>query len=1268
MLVLFCSLVTLFHVSLAAAQQATEIRSIEDVITQWSPEQHLYVRGDLGIGRQQLSDLEAWLDQHGPHWVVVLLQNAQHDVYRTPDNRVYQDMDAVEYALGHGLANRTRFGQLEHPITGETDGAVFVLFLQERKFSYYGSDAQDRRDLGEAQWIGELDAPAIRAMRGGGRILDAVKDTVSNINRRLSDTIAKEQAQAERIQRERERAMLEFQNDLQIAREKIGLVQAEAAEYQSKYAQADGELVQPPLDKVRQELDQLAQGVSPESVRAGINQASQLISQLDGFLNSYADYRSLDDTAQALQTQIADLAVSPVARPFTQDAKTQLQEALELRTAGNRGLAAKLDQINLTLSNAKSAIEQERLRLEREATRRRIIRGTLLTAAIVAALAALVVLYILNRRRLPAKKKALATFAEREASVKTEMENVLQLFTRSSEILGSKERIVDRGYEGATKELSSAAFQNVDDLLMISNEVQRVLGEASQLIQPTSVTAKLKNLFSAVAYEQGVNRLSGEPLKFDRNQGIPQVLENGESSTGEPADFVTSTFEKVFGVFRDRSQTTFQMLDTIENSLLNVNDRLTELRARIDQVSAADQQLNQQTLEDGFFDVPHLFDQLLPAVNQDYDQADKIAASDPVHAVQQFLADGFRKAQEALDVIQVLQDARENVFPTFDQQAPELKQRGYQTDWIPAAIHSLGAQADDLFNLACQRSIAEDTASLRAALNDLARRVKESSQIAQQLEQQHQPLLDRVESAIRDARQETSQRLGLSPEQALVELDANPDAHLQAARQQFTSAQASLQQGASDAAAAAVDVLLNEAGQAKSLVDSTLKGLAEFDDLVRQRQHRLTQLQDSLPGREAQLDEAVRHFSLAALYFKASDASYPNPDATLQSHWQQCQEVVSQGQHTLEEARRVFQDGKVLKAIQWLDNCEASMTQADQLLQEMDSHVAHLASQSEANQAMLTELERRLGSLQSEIQDRRTMQDTIREFDHATDVFRQAAQRMQPLGSNRDPFLNQSQLQDVDARLDQLHAAIQADREAHSEASRAVAGAEGQVDIGRRLTHQARTDGIPDSSATTAAVRAIESLENGAQNLRRQLSDAHGDWKQIDEQAARLHAQLGVETGKLRGELDRAQQSVSLLEQASRDVFRASGWSGRYGIRVGGSPGVAELERARRALQSGDYNIMVDLARAAAMAAQYAIQQAEREVERRRREEQRQEEAERRRRMRKSGGGISIGGGGFGGGFGGGGGGGGFGGFGGGGSSRGSSSGGSGSGFSRSGW
>ena len=42
-------------------------------------------------------------------------------------------MDAVENALGRGLANKREFSDLKDTRTGQTNGAVFVLFLNERK-------------------------------------------------------------------------------------------------------------------------------------------------------------------------------------------------------------------------------------------------------------------------------------------------------------------------------------------------------------------------------------------------------------------------------------------------------------------------------------------------------------------------------------------------------------------------------------------------------------------------------------------------------------------------------------------------------------------------------------------------------------------------------------------------------------------------------------------------------------------------------------------------------------------------------------------------------------------------------------------------------------------------------------------------------------------------------------------------------------------------------------------------------------------------------
>ncbi len=103
--------------SLAAQDDAVRFNQIDEVVSNWNANQHLYLKGDLRIGGSQLSELETWLDQNGPHWTVVLMQSAGDQRYTDAEGRTFQGMDAVEYALGHGLANRTGFGRLEHPET-----------------------------------------------------------------------------------------------------------------------------------------------------------------------------------------------------------------------------------------------------------------------------------------------------------------------------------------------------------------------------------------------------------------------------------------------------------------------------------------------------------------------------------------------------------------------------------------------------------------------------------------------------------------------------------------------------------------------------------------------------------------------------------------------------------------------------------------------------------------------------------------------------------------------------------------------------------------------------------------------------------------------------------------------------------------------------------------------------------------------------------------------------------------------------------------------
>ena len=77
-----------------------------------------------------------------------------------------------------------------------------------------------------------------------------------------------------------------------------------------------------------------------------------------------------------------------------------------------------------------------------------------------------------------------------------------------------------------------------------------------------------------------------------------------------------------------------------------------------------------------------------------------------------------------------------------------------------------------------------------------------------------------------------------------------------------------------------------------------------------------------------------------------------------------------------------------------------------------------------------------------------------------------------------------------------------------------------------------------------------------------------------------------------------------------------------------GTPGVDDLQNARRALAAGDYAHMLQLARTAESQARHAILQAQRRIAQRQREEVRRAEAARRARHSARQSGMRIGSGG----------------------------------------
>ena len=1324
-----------------AQQGFTQIQKIQDVLSAWSPERHLYVKGNVGASASQLGELEAWLAQNGPHWTVVLVDNADGEYFVAADGRPLFGIDAVEVALGMGLSNQTKFGELVHPLTHETDGAIFVLMLKNRKFSYFGSEAQDRRGLGESHWFGELDQPAVRAMRSGGRVLDAVRDTVKSINQRLERIVQAETETARNAELEQQR---DFQTATEAAlhlREVYDQVQEDAKAFRESNTAATGQLANPPLPEWKARLDELASQTKLETASNTLPQLRQLATELDQYLNGYAAVRGYPEHRKELEGQVAELVRAPnsVASGVVTKARKELEFADVKFRNGDLDLIEQMRGFEPMLREADQLIDAEKKRIEEQTKFRRMVRQVIATISSLFGLLLAGILWFFHRKRKPAMDQAVENLKQREESVAKETEGLDQLFTQSGDLLGSRERIKERGYTGKTKSLGEGTLGDIDDLFIMSKEARRVIGQAKDLVYPPGVWEKIINNFSAGPYEESIRQLSGKPLKFNKSTGIPTIameilreraLETGEEPPKEVPDEVVMTFDEIFQAIQGKRKRASETLKVIDYSLTGVNDELDRCQSELQKMVNQERRLS-ELAQDNFFPVPSYFEALIPSIQKDLAEAESLSTHDAVSAMQGPAQSASWKLAQGMKLGSMIAEYRGKYFDQLKTTSEALRAMGYTTHWIDADLHEQSKQANELFEKATTQSIADQIDAFGLSMDALQEKAKKALSLAKHLKEQTEPKLSELPGLIKSNRGELAKSLRLPEDKVLIEGRFNPDDAASMARKNLEAASTLLLQGKVEACQAALTGCEAEVDKAKSWMDASKATVKEFDQTLRLERSRLDGMLERCRNLLGTLRNVERDHTSAALRLSysvveepakswakpgaeplqdlaASEAvpaqanptqanttqvnAGPGASANGQQEDQQlggslanqllqrAESIAQQVSKMHNDAQAQYSRGEVLGAISTVREASALIAEIDRRLVRVEVHLQHLERCVVENQQQLETCAAAAERLLESQNDRLVMFPTIRQIQEFAEHVGQVQSQVATNTQRTNPFELAQVLMHFQKRIAELEAMIVADHQGHAEASRAVDGAVRQWSVARQYVQQSRTDNIPDSPATKEGVRRVDVLEQGVLGVQQQIEEVHGDWHNVGRRAAEVQSDLANVSKKLSQELQMGNDALQEFQRASESVYNAEHWTGPWGMRIDGSPGVRLLESARSQLQAGNYASVLELSSQANQAAQIAIQRVEREVQKRRIDEQQRAERLRRERMAaeaartgtiilggrgpsSSGGSIFGSGGTFGGGgpFGGGGGGGSFGGGGGGVSNNNS-------GFGRSGW
>ncbi len=1271
----------------SASESALGLQRGTDIVQQWKPDQRLYIRGRLGVSESRLNDLERWLDVNAPNWTILLLENARGETYRDDDGRSYSGMDAVEYAVGKGLANKTGYGDLVDERTGQKNGAAFVLFLRERKFSYSGSEVHDVRRLGAANWSGRLDRAAFRAMSNGGRIVDAVRNTVRDIDARLTRQLALEQQER---QRALARVRLEKENAeraIAVAKGELLAVRAEVEVLAAKFPGHSGDLLQPDFDSLGRVLDGgtalLEAGDASEAAKA----AARVTEWIKGQRRLMMAFVDAPRTFAELHAEIAEL--NPTGEGWGADrleiATAELSKAQDAHARGDsnymqffenaqEAVDAAHEEIIRSREALRKKIERQK-EVDREARiRTRQMRNLAFLVGTIAFFLVVAMAIYLNRRRTKWKREAEDLLASWERGFRQKTDALFELLDRTAVVVGSSADLSKRGYSGETLALSRKTIKDVDELFIMSSAVERVLAEARDEIHPKYGYLRFVNLFASRRYHRAMKLLRDEPIRFAPEEGIELIVRDDATEHRkllgnlETYTAFALSFNELIAEFNDRASRAVASLDTIENSWAEINGALEDGQKKLTTAAQVGIELSAKSEQDGWFVVPDYAATWMPAAEAEFERAIEMAGGDPVQALRDPVAVTRRMAGEMSKLCETIETVRETLFPKMRENVAALEEAGHLGGWVDVQLSRHSEEANALCGEGAEASVADGIAELDEALAALSSRVEKACALACRLRETADRKLDAVEETVATTRSTIASERGLKPRKVLAEKGLNPDTRIVDGRAQFRSARAEIDRGAVDEAEDALEAVDWLVDEALALVAATRKSHEEHADTVAARSKRAAELDDGVRKHGELLQKLQTRYAESALCLDATEFAEGSESSSVSEHVTLASNALAESRRLVDNAEEAAASARLIEAAEVLVQAANAQNRCATLFSELREQDRRLAETESRNDQRFEELGQEEVSVQSVVRDSRVMRPTITASEAASLSFSRARES---LGVTlNDPFDIARQLIAVDSAFDDVRQQAASDTRMFDEARRSVHALETHVATAHQLAHRAATDEIPDSERLLELQETVEQLKLALAKAEKILRKPHKDWKALDVEADRIGGIAGRTVAEMRGELRDAQAAVSLVSSAAGLVRDATGWKGDYGVRISGSPGAEHLHDARNALMRGMYLETQRHARDAAESARHAIRKAQRLVANRRAaalraaEERRRAERARKRRMRSS---SSSSGWSFGGGGGGGGGGGSFGG-GGGGMSRSSFSSSSGSGMSRSGW
>jgi hypothetical protein len=828
------------------------VGSVQDAVQQFNASRQIYVVGQPQYQGQNL-DLKPFQDVFAKHpnaYVVLIAQS----------NNVKSD----DYALARGIANSPQFKGVVDKETGQPNGSVFMVYFKVTDQKFIEQTGKDRaiymrsEQLLDDAGVGENDfvdretheprrlmQTYVDAVRGGQSVPQAFDQVLHQIDAGVSKHVETTVRGATAV--------------VEQADKQLDSVSDKARDFQKKHG-AKGSLGQPPVDSWKAQLQSARDSLKARDYGAATQSAKSLQTSLSQYEGRLAQFAQAPQQAQEIRTLISELEQQVNQLPENgqaQQARESLQSAKNQLAAYQQRYDANELDFQPQLDGARTAAQQARHHAQASTQTEAATRNLKLYGSAAVGVGLLATALILNHKARGRRKEAEEELDQAIGAMGNKSKELIR-------VMNEADVTQIAAFTGTTQKLAKELLANTAEALALMGGGEKVLAEAGQLIQGTSVGSRLKNMFASGNFDKAVELLT------DKDQPMPYELSDAKNLNLEKGSRAEAWRDHLMTVVVSKAgqQSFVQMLEQL-GKLATGNDKTTqvllkesrEVGAYLDGVKASAAQTQESSLalqkqdeQEHTFTAPSVTQRVLPAVDQLISKGHEVKGTDPFRARQEFGEVGERLLEDANHIVGVGNFGRSHTLPILAQADAALHPHQISTDWAHYRKQELSLQLDRAGEKAVEASVKASVAQLKQHMQALESRVQTVVKLDDQRWTVAQPQIAEAEQAVATAREGLCGALQAAgafqqgkPEQVLREPDRDPSSSLYASRQNYEAIKPLLDKGNVEEPPTHLQNVAHLTQQAHQLVNDSRQAFEAYPASSGERRSRHAAITASIP-------------------------------------------------------------------------------------------------------------------------------------------------------------------------------------------------------------------------------------------------------------------------------------------------------------------------------------------------------------------------------------------------------------------------------------